>query len=217
MASLIMATKLTANFSNRVARRRRSFSHPISRSTTLRPLYRSLSNRRRRWSFFVGITMPMPRDRSHLRIRLLLYALSPATRAGRRAGGASGRRTAAPPRRRASRLRHRHRVHHRLEHHRLVPLPWRHYPPQRQAPGVADDMDLGAEAALRPPQGVVGRLSGGDDARGGLGPRGRAAGADNGAIDAEHLPIEAAARLGLGLEPGQHLVPGAVLTPAVEA
>jgi hypothetical protein len=64
MASLAIARKVTASFSNRVANRRHSSSHATHRSTALRRRHVALSKcGLRRWSFRVGITARMPRRR----------------------------------------------------------------------------------------------------------------------------------------------------------
>lgn len=91
-----MAKKLTANFSNRVPIRRHSFSHPIHRSMIFRRRYASWSNFsgrplwRAAWSDRWGITALIPCRRSHRRILLTLYALSPASLSGRVRGRPRG-------------------------------------------------------------------------------------------------------------------------------
>ena len=91
-----MARKLTASFSNRVATRRHSFSHPTQHSMMLRRRYASRSNPSGRprccasWSERCGITAPIAWRRSQARMRSMLYALSPATRFGRQRGRPRG-------------------------------------------------------------------------------------------------------------------------------
>ena len=91
-----MAKKFTANFSNRVPIRRHSFSHPIHCSMIFRRRYASRSNFRGRplwraaWSDRWGITALIPCRRSHRRILLTLYALSPASLSGRVRGRPRG-------------------------------------------------------------------------------------------------------------------------------
>ena len=96
IATLTMARKLTASFSNRVPIRRHSLSQPTQHSMMLRRRYASRSNVsgrprwRAAWSQRCGITAPMAWRRSQARIRSKLYALSPATRPGRERGRPRG-------------------------------------------------------------------------------------------------------------------------------
>lgn len=91
-----MAKKLTASFSNRVAIRRHSLSQPTQHSMMLLRRYAWRSNFNGRplcrpaWSDRWGITAPTECRRSHLRIRSMLYALSPVTRFGRERGRPRG-------------------------------------------------------------------------------------------------------------------------------
>lgn len=96
IATLAIAKKLRASFSNRVAIRRHSFSHPTQHSMMPRRRYASRSSVRGRprwraaWSERCGITAPMECRRSQARIRSRLYALSPARRFGRERGRPRG-------------------------------------------------------------------------------------------------------------------------------
>lgn len=94
--ALTIARKLSANFSNRVAIRRHSFSQPMQHSMMLRRRYacRSKLTGRPRWrvswSERWGMTAPIAWRRSQARIHWTLYALSPATRLGRERGRPTG-------------------------------------------------------------------------------------------------------------------------------
>ena len=55
-------------------------------------------------------------------------------------------------------LRDGHRIHHRLEDRRFVPLAGGQHHPQRLPASIAHDMDLATEASLGAAQGMVNRL-----------------------------------------------------------
>ena len=89
-AILMKPPKFFAVLSNREKIRRFSLSQPISRSTILRSLYKSLSNSTgrasRSWLSCVGITGLMSRSIKYSSIQSARYPLSPATARGQAAG-----------------------------------------------------------------------------------------------------------------------------------
>ena len=107
-----------------------------------------------------------------------------------------------------------HTTHHRLELGGLVPLSGGHRHRHRQALAVADQVDLRAEPAARPAQGVVGRLGGRAVGRRGSGRR--PAGPDRGAVDAEQIPVHLAGGVEPHMKGFEQPSPGAVLSPAAE-
>src|SRR5262245_16584017 len=210
-ASWSMARKLTASFSYRVATRRHSFSQPISRSTTLRRRYCSRSNDASArspslalWSSGRAITAPILRRPSQRRMRRLLYALSAASRRGLPLRRPPGRRTLT-----VAMTASKTTDSCRCPGVTSTPSPW-------PAPSQTRCTLVPYPPCDRPrawSAGSPGLPWGGFSP----GPGGGPVGADDGAVDAEEVPVDAAAGLGPGLEVVEDPAPQAALAPAVEA
>ena len=205
-AILIMPPKFLAVFSNREKTRRHSFSQPIRHSTMLRLRYASRSNstaRAARSSFsFDGITGLIPSSSRYSSIqsaRIPLVA-GQGDRPRDRLAVAVDDPLLGP-------------LQQRDQARRLVRLPGRQVEVQRVAMAVAQQVDLGREAAAGTPQGVV---------RGLLGivvlaaPAGTSGGADHGAVDAPQLAIDQAGVDAGGPQSGEDRVQRPVVVPGVE-
>lgn len=153
MASVTVASSLTASLSYRVPTARHSFSHPTPCSTTARRRYASRSNRTRpspgRWS-----------DRSPRDDRLDAVAGQPSPDVRVAVSLVPGQLHRPAPRAAPAAAAEADAIHQRLELRAFLPLPSGDDHRQRHPAAVADQVHLRAEATARAAQGVVGRLAG---------------------------------------------------------